>query len=87
MPQPLAYIALTLFSLLDDNHPVLQFGKTSPTRFTLDFKFPLSPLQAFGIALSSFALDVEPMSGNNNSSIGSIASSKSSGLAPARYRL
>jgi hypothetical protein len=34
---------------------VLQFGKTSATRFTLDFRYPLSPLQAFGIALASFA--------------------------------
>jgi hypothetical protein len=36
---------------------VLQFGKTSNTRFVLDFKYPLSPLQAFGIAISTFASD------------------------------
>lgn len=33
---------------------ILQFGKSSPTQFILDFKHPLSPLQAFGIAISSF---------------------------------
>eukprot|EP01034_Spumella_vulgaris_P037335 gene37335-46068_t len=33
---------------------ILQFGKSTPTRFVLDFKYPLSPIQAFGIALSTF---------------------------------
>ncbi len=42
---------------LDEEEPILQFGKSSPTRFILDFKYPLSPLQAFGIALASFATD------------------------------
>jgi hypothetical protein len=41
----------------DDQEPILQFGKCSMTRYVLDFKFPLSPLQAFGIALASFAND------------------------------
>ena len=36
---------------------VLQFGKSTATRFVLDFKYPLSPLQAFGIAISAFASD------------------------------
>lgn len=36
---------------------VLQFGKSTDTRFVLDFKYPLSPLQAFGIAISTFASD------------------------------
>lgn len=36
---------------------VLQFGKSTATRFVLDFKYPLSPLQAFGIAISTFASD------------------------------
>jgi hypothetical protein len=36
---------------------IMQFGKCSSTRFTLDFRFPLSPLQAFGIALASFATE------------------------------
>jgi hypothetical protein len=36
---------------------ILQFGKTSDTHFIMDFKYPLSPLQAFGICLCSFAPD------------------------------
>ncbi len=35
----------------------MQFGKSTQTRYSLDFKFPLSPLQAFGIALSAFAFE------------------------------
>ena len=35
----------------------MQFGKCSLSRFVLDFKYPLSPLQAFGVALASFAHD------------------------------
>lgn len=33
---------------------VLQFGKTSSSTFTMDVQWPLSPLQAFSICLSSF---------------------------------
>ena len=33
---------------------IVQFGRVGKDLFTLDFRFPLSPLQAFGIALSSF---------------------------------
>lgn len=36
---------------------ILQFGKTSDDHFIMDFKYPLSPLQAFGICLCSFAPD------------------------------
>ena len=41
---------------LGDNpkHTVLQFGKVSSGRFTLDFRYPMSPIQAFAIAVSSF---------------------------------
>ena len=31
----------------------MQFGRVSDTTFALDFQHPLSPLQAFAIALSS----------------------------------
>ena len=37
-----------------DGNTVMQFGKIDQNIFNLDFSFPLSPLQAFGIALSSF---------------------------------
>lgn len=34
-------------------HTVCQFGKLSDTNFALDFKFPLSTIQAFGAAMST----------------------------------
>lgn len=33
---------------------IMQFGRVGDNDFTCDFQAPLSPLQAFGIALSSF---------------------------------
>lgn len=36
-----------------NDETVLQFGRTAKNRFTLDFKYPLSPLQAFAICLAS----------------------------------
>lgn len=33
---------------------VMQFGRVSEDLFTMDFQYPMSALQAFGIALSSF---------------------------------
>jgi tubby-related protein 1 len=38
----------------DPNNLVFQMGKVSDTRFNLDFKAPLSPVQAFAIALTVF---------------------------------
>lgn len=32
---------------------VIQFGKLCPATFSLDFKYPLCPLQAFGLFLSA----------------------------------
>jgi tubby-related protein 1 len=45
------------FQLIDADRPqevVMQFGKVDENVFTLDFAHPLSALQAFLIALSSF---------------------------------
>eukprot|EP01006_Ploeotia_vitrea_P033904 TRINITY_DN65658_c11_g2_i1.p1 TRINITY_DN65658_c11_g2~~TRINITY_DN65658_c11_g2_i1.p1 ORF type:complete len:648 (+),score=2.35 TRINITY_DN65658_c11_g2_i1:28-1971(+) len=45
------------FQLVDpDNQEavLLQFGRVGKDEFTMDFQWPLSPLQAFGITLSSF---------------------------------
>jgi tubby-related protein 1 len=45
------------FQLIDDHDEAkvyLQFGRVGEKDFNLDFQWPLSPLQAFGIALSSF---------------------------------
>lgn len=36
------------------DYVVLQFGKVTSETFTMDYSFPLSALQAFGITLSSF---------------------------------
>ena len=36
------------------DYVVLQFGKVTSEVFTMDYSFPLSALQAFGISLSSF---------------------------------
>ncbi|XP_073914018.1 tubby-related protein 2 isoform X1 [Castor canadensis] len=38
----------------DPDYVVLQFGRVSPDTFTMDFRYPLCPLQAFAICLSSF---------------------------------
>ena len=35
--------------------PLLRFGKISKDRYALDFSYPLSPVQAMGIALTTFA--------------------------------
>ena len=45
------------FQLVDpdeQNAVVLQFGRVAKDEFTMDLQWPLSPLQAFGITLSSF---------------------------------
>lgn len=44
------------FQLINEEDPekvVLQFGRVGPNEFTCDFSYPLSPVQAFGICLSS----------------------------------
>ena len=37
-----------------DDSVVLQFGRVGKDLFTMDYQWPLSPLQAFAICLSSF---------------------------------
>eukprot|EP01029_Cantina_marsupialis_P026672 TRINITY_DN7226_c0_g1_i1.p1 TRINITY_DN7226_c0_g1~~TRINITY_DN7226_c0_g1_i1.p1 ORF type:complete len:532 (-),score=166.50 TRINITY_DN7226_c0_g1_i1:232-1827(-) len=38
----------------DDDTVLLQFGRVGKQTFTMDFRYPLSPFQAFAICLSSF---------------------------------
>lgn len=38
----------------DDDDPCVQFGKVRSGRFNLDFRYPVSPVQAFSMALSMF---------------------------------
>lgn len=40
--------------ILDEETVVMQFGRVDRDVFTCDFRYPLSAIQAFGIALSSF---------------------------------
>jgi len=37
----------------DEENVVLQFGKVGKDEFTMDYKWPMSPLQAFSICLGS----------------------------------
>jgi tubby-related protein 1 len=42
------------FQIVDDiDKVVLQFGRTSENEFVMDFSYPLTPIQAFGICLTS----------------------------------
>ena len=38
----------------DLDYVVMQFGRVGQDKFTLDIQFPLTPLQAFAIAVTSF---------------------------------
>ncbi|TPX42559.1 hypothetical protein SeMB42_g05080 [Synchytrium endobioticum] len=38
----------------DFDYVILQFGRISESEFTMDFQYPFSAVQAFGIAISSF---------------------------------
>ncbi|CDH59517.1 tubby protein homolog [Lichtheimia corymbifera JMRC:FSU:9682] len=45
------------FQIVHDNdldYIVMQFGRTGPDHFTMDFKYPMCLVQAFAIALTSF---------------------------------
>jgi len=37
-----------------DNPILLQFGRCGPNNFSLDIRYPLTPLEAFSIALTTF---------------------------------
>jgi hypothetical protein len=43
-----------LVSPEDHEAVLLQFGRTGKDMFTMDYQWPLSPLQAFSICMSSF---------------------------------
>jgi len=38
----------------DHDTVVLQFGRVGPNMFNMDYRYPLSPMQAFSVCLSSF---------------------------------
>lgn len=42
------------FYSLDRERVVMQFGRMSDNEFSCDFRYPLTLMQAFGIALSAF---------------------------------
>jgi hypothetical protein len=37
-----------------DNYNVLQFGRCGSDYFTLDVRWPMTPIEAFGIAITTF---------------------------------
>ncbi len=43
-----------MIDYLDEEEVVMQFGRVDEDTFTCDYRYPLSAVQAFGIALSSF---------------------------------
>jgi hypothetical protein len=43
----------------DNNRVLMQFGKFSNSKFALDFRYPLAPIQAFAIGLSSCAWNIK----------------------------
>ena len=45
----------SLMAEFGQKKPLLRFGKVSKDRYALDFSYPLSPVQAMGIALTTFA--------------------------------
>ncbi|CAM9712458.1 unnamed protein product, partial [Hapterophycus canaliculatus] len=40
------------------NNTFLSFGKSDTDEFSLDFRYPLSPMQAFGLALAALDSNV-----------------------------
>jgi len=38
----------------DENYIIMQFGRVGENEFTMDYQYPMSALQAFAVALSSF---------------------------------
>lgn len=38
----------------DPDHIIMQFGRIADDVFTMDYRYPMCALQAFGVALSSF---------------------------------
>ncbi len=54
IPCLLTPFPIVLACLLAANYVIMQFGRISDTTFTMDYQFPMSAVQAFAIALSSF---------------------------------
>ncbi len=46
---------ISYFPNFSESKILMQFGRISEDIFTMDFTYPLTALQAFGIALSSLA--------------------------------
>jgi hypothetical protein len=50
----------------DDEKSVFQFGKFAKSTFSLDFQYPLAPIQAFAIGLTSCSWSVKSKLKNNH---------------------
>jgi hypothetical protein len=53
--------------------PALQFGKIANGRFSCDWRFPLAPIQAFGVFLSAFQWLMKDREGGGGGGGGSAA--------------
>jgi hypothetical protein len=52
---PPVWVSLLFFSSVTADDAIFQFGKSLPEEYVLDFRYPLSPLQSFAIALSTYS--------------------------------
>ena len=66
--------------LVSPDDAIFQFGKSLPDEYILDFKFPLSPLQAFGIALTTHIHSYNNNNNNNNNN--NLLSNQTAGYGP-----
>lgn len=48
------YIYIYFFFYIDEQETVMEFGRVDKDTFVCNYRNPLSAIQAFGIALSSF---------------------------------
>jgi len=48
------FVVFVFFFDIDENNVAMQFGRIDENSFALDYRYPLTAIQAFAIALSSF---------------------------------
>ena len=48
------FLTLLFSFFFTENHHVLQFGRCGADYFTLDARWPITPLEAFAVALTTF---------------------------------
>lgn len=53
-PIPTTLLTMGQLHSLPEDYIVMQFGRVAEDVFSMDYSFPMCPLQAFAITLSSF---------------------------------